>query len=303
MMARTPGSVQGIGFLLVLPLSFGSNTFVATETMPGWLQAFVNVNPISHLVSTVRALMNGGAVRPRPGLDPRLDGCAAGRLRPAGPERLPQAGLIGLRLDCGRWLADNSLGSSRAIASARGSDARRVVAGGPVAQPRTDPVGRAGRPRGRRGRRRRGPGRRRRGSAAASSAGRAPGRGPRRTRPTRGQDRHVVAGRARPVGSVRSRGRLVQVAGLGRHRAGDAEGDRGQVARGHGAGGPASVEPGPQPSRPGSGGGLRSPVSQSSVTSAASAKIRLSRTAGARHRPGDRRRAGARAAAKSPSRA
>ena len=61
MMARTSGAVQGIGFLLVLPLSFGSNTFVPTETMPGWLQVFVNVNPISHLVSTVRALMNGGA--------------------------------------------------------------------------------------------------------------------------------------------------------------------------------------------------------------------------------------------------
>ena len=61
MKARTPGAVQGIGFLMVLPLSFGSNTFVATATMPGWLQAFVKVNPISHLVSTVRALMNGGA--------------------------------------------------------------------------------------------------------------------------------------------------------------------------------------------------------------------------------------------------
>jgi oleandomycin transport system permease protein len=60
MVARTSGAVQGIGFLMVLPLSFGSNTFVATETMPGWLQAFVKVNPISHLVSTVRALMNGG---------------------------------------------------------------------------------------------------------------------------------------------------------------------------------------------------------------------------------------------------
>jgi oleandomycin transport system permease protein len=60
MVARTSGAVQGIGFLLVLPLSFGSNTFVSTETMPGWLQAFVHVNPISHLVSTVRALMTGG---------------------------------------------------------------------------------------------------------------------------------------------------------------------------------------------------------------------------------------------------
>jgi oleandomycin transport system permease protein len=59
---RTPGAVQGIMFLLVLPLSFGSNTFVSTATMPGWLQAFVKVNPISHLVSAVRGLMIGGPV-------------------------------------------------------------------------------------------------------------------------------------------------------------------------------------------------------------------------------------------------
>jgi len=62
MIARTSGAVQGIMFLLVLPLSFGSNTFVPTETMPGWLQAFVKVNPISHLVGAVRGLMTGGPV-------------------------------------------------------------------------------------------------------------------------------------------------------------------------------------------------------------------------------------------------
>ncbi|HTZ26830.1 MAG TPA: ABC transporter permease, partial [Streptosporangiaceae bacterium] len=45
-----------------LPLSFGSNTFVKPATMPGWLQAFVNVNPLSHLVSAVRGLMLGGPV-------------------------------------------------------------------------------------------------------------------------------------------------------------------------------------------------------------------------------------------------
>jgi len=62
MLARTSGSVQGIMFLLVLPLSFGSNTFVSVSTMPGWLQAFVHNNPISHLVSCVRGLMVGGPV-------------------------------------------------------------------------------------------------------------------------------------------------------------------------------------------------------------------------------------------------
>jgi oleandomycin transport system permease protein len=59
---RTPGAVQGVMFLLVLPLSFGSNTFVQTSTMPGWLQAFVKVNPISHLVGAVRGLFLGGPV-------------------------------------------------------------------------------------------------------------------------------------------------------------------------------------------------------------------------------------------------
>jgi oleandomycin transport system permease protein len=62
MKARTSGAVQGIMFLIVLPLSFGSNTFVSTTTLPGWLQAFVKVNPISSLVATVRGLMIGGPV-------------------------------------------------------------------------------------------------------------------------------------------------------------------------------------------------------------------------------------------------
>jgi oleandomycin transport system permease protein len=63
MIARTSGSVQGIMFLIVLPLSFGSSVFVSTSTLPGWLQAFVKVNPITHLVGTVRGLMLGGPVR------------------------------------------------------------------------------------------------------------------------------------------------------------------------------------------------------------------------------------------------
>ncbi|MGI8664824.1 MAG: ABC transporter permease [Jatrophihabitans sp.] len=62
MKARTAGAVQGVMFLLVLPLSFGSSTFVAISTMPGWLQAFVRVNPITHLVGSIRGLMIGGPV-------------------------------------------------------------------------------------------------------------------------------------------------------------------------------------------------------------------------------------------------
>jgi oleandomycin transport system permease protein len=62
MIVRTPGAVQGIMFLLIFPLAFGSNVFVSSDTMPGWLQAFVDVNPISHLVGAVRGLMLGGPV-------------------------------------------------------------------------------------------------------------------------------------------------------------------------------------------------------------------------------------------------
>ena len=40
MIAREAGSVQGIGFLALFPLTFGSSMFAATDTMPGWLQAW-----------------------------------------------------------------------------------------------------------------------------------------------------------------------------------------------------------------------------------------------------------------------
>jgi len=62
MMVRTPGAVQGTMFLLVFPLSFGSNVFVQTNTLPGWLQAFVHVNPITPLVGAIRGLLIGGPV-------------------------------------------------------------------------------------------------------------------------------------------------------------------------------------------------------------------------------------------------
>ncbi|SEB36403.1 ABC-2 type transport system permease protein [Paramicrobacterium humi] len=60
--ARTASSVQGISMIILFPLTFLSNAFVPVDTMPGWLQWFVNVNPISHLVTAVRDLANGGVV-------------------------------------------------------------------------------------------------------------------------------------------------------------------------------------------------------------------------------------------------
>ena len=62
MMVREPGSVQGFGFLVMFPLTFGSSMFVPVDTLPGWLQAWVTVNPVTHLVDAVRGLMVGGPV-------------------------------------------------------------------------------------------------------------------------------------------------------------------------------------------------------------------------------------------------
>ncbi|MEV5412619.1 ABC transporter permease [Thermopolyspora sp. NPDC052614] len=61
-MARSAQGVQGISMMIMFPLTFLSNAFVPAETLPDWLEAFVTVNPVSHLVSAVRALFNDGAV-------------------------------------------------------------------------------------------------------------------------------------------------------------------------------------------------------------------------------------------------
>jgi ABC-2 type transport system permease protein len=60
--ARTASSVQGISMLVLFPLTFLSNAFVPVDTMPNWLQWFVKINPISHLITAVRELTNSGTV-------------------------------------------------------------------------------------------------------------------------------------------------------------------------------------------------------------------------------------------------
>lgn len=60
--ARTASSVQGISMIILFPLTFLSNAFVPVNTMPHWLQWFVKVNPLSHLVTAVRDLVNNGTV-------------------------------------------------------------------------------------------------------------------------------------------------------------------------------------------------------------------------------------------------
>ncbi|EGD57116.1 ABC transporter permease [Gordonia neofelifaecis] len=61
-LVKKASAVQGVSMLIMFPLTFMSNAFVPVETMPGWLQSFVNVNPISHLVTAVREMCNDGHV-------------------------------------------------------------------------------------------------------------------------------------------------------------------------------------------------------------------------------------------------
>jgi ABC-2 type transport system permease protein len=58
---RSPQAVSNLSLLVLFPLTLASNTFADPQTMPGWLQAFINVNPISHLVTAARGLMAGSA--------------------------------------------------------------------------------------------------------------------------------------------------------------------------------------------------------------------------------------------------
>ena len=60
--AKSARSVQGMSMLILFPLTFLSNAFVPVSSLPGWLAAFVKVNPVSHLVSATRALANQGTI-------------------------------------------------------------------------------------------------------------------------------------------------------------------------------------------------------------------------------------------------
>ena len=61
LLMRSPNAVMNAGFMGIFPLTFLSNVFVEPETLPGPLEAFVNVNPISILADASRGLMEGNA--------------------------------------------------------------------------------------------------------------------------------------------------------------------------------------------------------------------------------------------------
>jgi ABC-2 type transport system permease protein len=58
MLMRSEKAVMSASFML-FPVTFLSNVFVEPKTMPGWLEAGVKLNPVTHLVSAERGLMAG----------------------------------------------------------------------------------------------------------------------------------------------------------------------------------------------------------------------------------------------------
>ncbi len=56
LLVKTVEVAQQLGFLVIFPLTFLSNAFVPTETLPGPLQPIADWNPISALVQTTRDL-------------------------------------------------------------------------------------------------------------------------------------------------------------------------------------------------------------------------------------------------------
>jgi ABC-2 type transport system permease protein len=60
--AKSARSVQGMSMMILFPLTFLSNAFVPVDTLPGWLQTFVDINPVSHLVSATRDLANDAVI-------------------------------------------------------------------------------------------------------------------------------------------------------------------------------------------------------------------------------------------------
>ena len=59
---KTAQAVQGMAMLVLMPLQFGSSIFAPPTSMPGWLEAFTDYNPLSNLADAARNLINGGPV-------------------------------------------------------------------------------------------------------------------------------------------------------------------------------------------------------------------------------------------------
>ena len=61
LLMRAPNAVMNAGFMALFPLVFVSNGFVEPDTLPAPLETVVDLNPISHVITAARGLMDGTA--------------------------------------------------------------------------------------------------------------------------------------------------------------------------------------------------------------------------------------------------
>ena len=66
-LVATPEGVQGIGFVVIFPITFIASTFVPARTLPSVLQTFAEWNPVSSLSGSLRHLFGNPGGTPYPG--------------------------------------------------------------------------------------------------------------------------------------------------------------------------------------------------------------------------------------------
>lgn len=62
MLTKETASVQTIVALSIFPLAFGTDMVAPVKALPGWLQAWANINPVGHTMTACRGLLIGGQV-------------------------------------------------------------------------------------------------------------------------------------------------------------------------------------------------------------------------------------------------
>jgi ABC transporter DrrB family efflux protein len=68
LVARSAVVVQAAGSMVIFPLTFASSVFVPAHALPGWLNAWSQISPVTLLADTTRRLLLGGDIV-RPGLE------------------------------------------------------------------------------------------------------------------------------------------------------------------------------------------------------------------------------------------
>jgi oleandomycin transport system permease protein len=62
MLVSEPDKVMIFGFAVMFPITFVSNAFVPSDTMPSWLRGWVDVNPVTIVADAVRGLLVSGPI-------------------------------------------------------------------------------------------------------------------------------------------------------------------------------------------------------------------------------------------------